>query len=82
MFLSFGLLEINFLNPCCMPGPELQMEIQPHACSQGLQGRRGLAGWGTGYGWREKVEPSTGEEGAERRDGCVAEKTGALEMGI
>lgn len=48
------------------------MEIQPRACSQGSQGRRGLGGRGSG--WGEKVEPSTGEEGAERRDGCVAEE--------
>lgn len=47
-----------------MPGSELQMEIQPRACSQRSQGRQGSGGGG----W----EPQTGEGGAERRDGSVA----------
>lgn len=50
-----------------MPGSELQMEIQPRACSQRSQGRQGSGGGG---------EPQTGEGGAERRDGSVAEERG------
>lgn len=48
IFLSLGSLEINLLNPYCMPGAELQMETQPRACSQRSQGRQGRGAGGGG----------------------------------